>query len=312
MLAWLNRQAPRALPFGLVVGVVWQDLAALLRPGVTPLIFLLTLASFLRIEWREIVAAMARPLPVIATAVAILCVCPLVIAALSGLLPSWLAIPLVLQAAAPPIGSAPVMAVMIGLDGAFALVTTVLATALVPMTLPPLIEMLGGVRVAFDALAMGVRLAAVIGGAALLAWGIKRLMGARVQRHAAEVGGLTVVVMLLFAVAIMDGVVAMALANPWQVAGLALGGVMAAVAWGTLAALLCWRWCGGRRALTLALLTGNRNLGLVLAGLGAAAPADYLVYVAVAQLPIYLVPLAMQPLARRWGSVVASKPNSVD
>ena len=59
-------------------------------------------------------------------------------------------------------------------------------------------------------------------------------------------------------------------------------------------------WRGRRHALTLGLCSGNANLGLLLAALADRAAVELFVFVAVAQLPIYTLPVIQRPLYRRW------------
>ena len=54
---------------------------------------------------------------------------------------------------------------------------------------------------------------------------------------------------------------------------------------------------GRDRALALGCMTAQRNMGLMLAATGGALPELTLVYFAAAQLPIYLSPLMLKPLA---------------
>jgi BASS family bile acid:Na+ symporter len=203
-----------------------------------------------------------------------------------------------LQSVAPPIGSAPVMAVMAGLDGGFALVVSVAATVLAVVTLPPMLDAFAGIAVEIEPARLALRLLALIGGAVVVASLIRRLAGHRLAALAPEVGGVTVIVMVLFAIAVMDGLVATAVADPMRVIRLTLVAIVAATLWAGIACLITWRLAGPTRALTFGLLAGNRNLGLVLGALGAAAPGEFTVYLAVAQLPIYLVPAVFGALAR--------------
>jgi BASS family bile acid:Na+ symporter len=54
-----------------------------------------------------------------------------------------------------------------------------------------------------------------------------------------------------------------------------------------------------RQALTTALATGNRNLAVLVAVLGANADADLLLFLAVNQFPMYFVPVLLGPVYRR-------------
>ncbi len=62
---------------------------------------------------------------------------------------------------------------------------------------------------------------------------------------------------------------------------------------------LAFRGRGRLGALTAGLVLGNRNMALVLMA-GAAGP-DFGFYVAMAQLPIYLLPALGAPIYRRLG-----------
>lgn len=53
------------------------------------------------------------------------------------------------------------------------------------------------------------------------------------------------------------------------------------------------------RGLVIGLLAGFRNIGLVMATLGSTLPDLAWFYFAMVQFPIYLMPVILQPLARR-------------
>jgi len=65
-----------------------------------------------------------------------------------------------------------------------------------------------------------------------------------------------------------------------------------------LGALLFWP-LGLRRALTIGLTTGNRNMGLLLAVLPAGVDPDITLFFALAQVPMYVLPALSRPLVRR-------------
>jgi BASS family bile acid:Na+ symporter len=104
--------------------------------------------------------------------------------------------------------------------------------------------------------------------------------------------------LILFAIAIMDGVGEMALARPdfailtIVVAFLANAGLQA------IGALVFWH-TGKRIAFTIGHMTGNCNMGLVLAMLGSQASAEVAFFFALAQLPMYMLPSIALPIYRR-------------
>ena len=51
--------------------------------------------------------------------------------------------------------------------------------------------------------------------------------------------------------------------------------------------------------------TGQRNMGLLIAALGAATPDSTFLFFALAQFPIYLMPQLIKPLAGRFKAVAA-------
>jgi len=65
-----------------------------------------------------------------------------------------------------------------------------------------------------------------------------------------------------------------------------------------LSVLVFWR-AGIERGVVIGLLAAFRNIGLVMATLGASLPDLAWFYFAMAQFPIYLLPVLLQPLARR-------------
>ena len=65
-----------------------------------------------------------------------------------------------------------------------------------------------------------------------------------------------------------------------------------------IAAMTFWK-LGKKAAITIALVTGNTNVALVLAAIGASAQYELLVYFVVGQFPIYTLPLIMVPIYKR-------------
>ncbi len=111
--------------------------------------------------------------------------------------------------------------------------------------------------------------------------------------------GLVVILMLVFAVAVMDGVTARLVADPLYVAAL-LAIAFAVQALLQAATALGFLWLGRRTAFTLGFLAGNRNMGLLLAVLPAGLHPDIALYFALAQFPIYILPAVLKPLYGRF------------
>jgi len=302
LLGFLGRQARWALPAGVFVGIALPDLAALLRPLLTPAVIGTLTAALLRLDWERLAAALRRPALPGAIALWQLVASPLLVwlgTALVGLPPD-LRLLLVLQAAAPPIGSAAVFAMILGLDGVLAVLGTVAATLLLPLTLTPLVgRLLPEAGLDVDLAAFFVRVTLLVAAPFLLAWGLRRAAGApRLARNDDLLAGANVLLLLVFAIAVMDGVTARLLSDPLYIGGLLLTACVA-TALLHLAGFALFRRAGIAAAYGAALLSGNRNMGLMLAITAGTAGPAFSLYVGIAQIPMYFAPLALTPFVQR-------------
>jgi predicted Na+-dependent transporter len=302
LLALLSRQARWALPAGVFVGIILPQLAGLVRPLLTVAVIGTLTGALLRLDWKRFADLARRPMLPVGLASWQLLLSPLLVwfgTLLAGL-PADLRLALFLQAAAPPIGSAAVFALILGLDGVLAALATVTATLLLPLTLTPLVALLlpeAGVRV--DLLPFFLRVTLLVVVPFLLAGVIRRLAGEeRLRRGDALLGGSNVVLLVVFAIAVMDGVTVRLLEDPLRVANLLLVACVAAVAL-HLPAYLLFRRAGATAAGTAAVLSGNRNMGLMLVITAGGAGELFSLYVGIAQIPMYFAPLVLAPLLRR-------------
>lgn len=308
MLSFLGRHAGMVLALGIGAGIVFPALAHHAAPLLIPTIVLLLAIALARLDTGEILIVVRRPVMVVAIFVWLLVLAPTVLAAATLLLPlpDKLAAAIVLSAACPPVMSAIAFALMFRLDAALASVAVFGTVFLVPLTLPPIASLLLGFELQTDVPDLMVRLAflvlAALGAAALLRWAAPR---AKLVAHAEILDGIAVLMLLIFAVAIMNGVAAAIVERPTYVGLTLLAAFLANGAMQVAAAAVFWR-IGRIQALTLALASGNRNMGLLLAALGSAADFDIVLYLALGQIPVYLTPLC-RPLYRR---VLRSGPSS--
>jgi BASS family bile acid:Na+ symporter len=154
-------------------------------------------------------------------------------------------------------------------------------------------------------LGFAFKLLLLIAGSAAAAALVRRFLGREfLEREREKIDGLSVIGMLLFAIAAMDGVTAHAIADPALIAGITLLTFVIALGMMAVTTLLFLR-VGRGRALAIGLLAGNRNMGVMLTAIGFAVPDIAWLYFALGQLPIYLLPHLLKPLARR---LVPSEP----
>ena len=300
-LEWLGAHAPPILALGVFIGLAWPALAAWLRPILVPAIFVILTLSLLRLEWDAIAAHGRRPLVVAAALLWLLGVCPIVMwLAVGGSgLPAGLTAALVLKVMAPPVTAGVALALLLGLDAPLAILLSVVALAVVPATLPPGALALLGLEIDISLPQLMGRMALLVAGAGVGAFAIRRFLPPGwATARAARIDGWNVVFFVLFAVAIMDGVTATLLDRPGLVLLYAGAAFAANLGFQLLGGLAFW-WLDRRRALTIALASGNRNLALPMAVLVDSAGFDVLLYFAVGQLPIYILPVVLAPLYRR-------------
>lgn len=303
-LAWLGRQGTRAVAISIFLGLALPQLAATFKAFVAHAIFVLLLLAFLRVDPRELRGYFTRPGLVALATLWIMVVAPAMLGLLFVALGVREASPglflaLVFQASAAPIMSAPAFAALMGMDAALSLATLLTCIAVTPLTTPVFTHIFAGASFSIPPVELGVKLFLLLAGSAALAWMIRRIAGgAWVMRQKQRIDGLNVITLFVFAIAVMDGVAAMLWNRPLFVLGLIA--LTFAIALGTMAlTALLFLWAGRDRAMALGWSAANRNMGLMLAAMGGVLPDLTWLYMGLAQFPIYLLPMLLQPLVRR-------------
>ena len=290
-----------ALAGGVFAGILLPDLAALLRPALTAAVIGTLTAALLRLDWMRLREGIRRPrfaLPLIGWQLVVSPAIMWALCAVSGI-PAAVALCLTLQAAAPPIGSAAVFAMILGMDGAAAILGTVATTLLLPVSLTPLVGWLAVPGLQVDLAAFFLRVTLLVAAPFAIAAVIRGAVGTqRLARHDDLLGSLNVVLLVVFAIGVMDGVTARLLADPRTIGTLLAAACLATVVL-HLAGYAAFRWAGAHSAFSAAICSGNRNMGLMLAVTGGTAGAEFSLYVGLAQIPMYFAPLALGPFVRR-------------
>ena len=303
-LGWLGRQGTRAIAASIFLGLAVPPLAALFKPYVPEAIFVLLVLAFLRVDPDRLRRHVSQPGLVIAATTWMMLVTPALMGGvflMLGLKESapGLFVALILQASSAPLMAAPAFAALLGLDAALTLATLILTMMVTPFTAPAFVHLFAGDALTISAWSLGLKLFFLLAGSALVAALIRWLAGSpAIERERDKIDGLNVVMLFIFAVAVMDGVAVRFLTDPLFVIGLiALSFLLTAVLMASTA--LVFAATSRDRALALGLAGGTRNLGLMLAASGGLVPQETWLYFGLAQFPIYLVPLIIQPLARR-------------
>ncbi len=304
MLQRLGRIAPQAMAAGVFVGLLLPPLAELLRPLLVWAVWGLLYLAMLRIGRGDLLDRARRPAFALVLLLWMLIVTPLLMtAALSPIdIRPGLAAAMILTAASSPLFSTPSLGLMFELDGALLLIVLVATTLLVPFSLPLAAASLVGVDLGADPLELMLRLGSLVLSATVAAVGTRRWFGEdRVRLAGGGIDGGSVVLLIVFAVAVMEGVMARIRTDPADIAyvtaltfavyiGLMIVGV---VVFATMPGIR------RRGALSAGFISGTRNLALILAVLPENVDSDIPLFFAVGQFPIYIMPLVLKPVFKR-------------
>ena len=303
-LTWLGSQGMRAVAAVVFIAAAVPPLGAVLRPYVTEAILVLLCISFMRVDLVALYGHLRRP-ALVASATAWTTIGVPVIVGLithtTGLTDRapGLSLALMLQSMASPMMASPALAALMGLDATLVLVTLVTATAIVPFTASLFASLFLGGMLSISPLTLGLKLLGILAASLLAASVIRWLFGAEaIQRHKRPIDGFNIIILLIFASAIMGDVVSDLMARPIFTVSLA---ALSFAIYFTLLAVttLLFRRIGYERALALGLMVSQRNLGLMLAATAGALPATTWLYFAMTQFPIHLAPYMLTPIARR-------------
>jgi len=301
VLRRMGGRATTILPLALGVGLIFQDIAAAARPLLWPLAVALLMLALARMDWARVVELLRRPGLAIFLSLANLIVVPLIVFPLWQTLGLWpgLVTALCLSAMAPGIISAATTAGFLRLDAPLALLLTLFSNFLVPFTLPPLALWLLGFDLHISAVDLSLRLASIVLLATIGAWAIRRALADRLVENIPTLDGLSVIVLMIFAIPLMDGVVARAIAEPGKLAGFIAGAFAGMVLCNLIVTAGCLPFLPRREALTAGYCSGGRHNALLMAVLPASADPDIFLFIAAVQFPLYLMPTLLEPVYRR-------------
>lgn len=286
------------------VGLAVPALAAACKPFLGEAIVIILTLAFLRVDPADLRRHWSRPGLIAAATIWAMLIVPAVLgmAFLAFRLDQWapgLYFMLVLQMSAPGLMSSPALAALLGLDVALTLATLIVSTAIAPLTASFFTHIYLGTALA-SPLAFGIKLFLIIAGCALTAAVIRRVTGqAFIEAQHERIDGLSVLAMFMFAVAAMDGVADRLRSEPLLVLELTALAFGLALIMTAFTAVIFLR-IGRARAFAIGFITGNRNVGLMLAATGFLVPDLAWLYFAIAQFPIYLLPHLLKPLVRRF------------
>ena len=303
-LAWLGRYGTQGFALSIFLGLAFPQFSAAARPVLPITIFCFTTVVFMRVD-RSITAGLLRRPAKLAAACLWLIAAPVLLIGGAFLLVGrdaldpGLVLGLAIMGAAPPIMSSPAVAILYGFEPSLIIASVIVTTIISPIVAPFLVEVLAGAAVPLDRWVLALRLLIFIGGGMAVATMIRLWLGIdRIRAMKANLDGFGVLMYFIFAIAAMDGVTRAALDNPRLVLFM-LGCAFAVSAAGLLSAWLVMRRLPSSERFMIGYGTGQRNMGLLVAALGAGVSPTTFLYFALAQFPIYLLPWLLRGLAAR-------------
>ena len=302
-LGFLARHATKFLAIGVLTGLFLPPLAEFMRPALVPAIFVNLMLALVRLDFGDVAGFLRRPVLLLLFTGFALFVSPVLMAGMAWTigLPAGLAAGLILMAASAPITTAATFALILGLDAAFAIAVTILTHLLLPFTLPAMALWLLDLELQISLVEFMGRLAFMIGGSFTLAVVVKRwlLPPARLRHHARHIDGLLVVGLMVVAIAIMDGVTDFFFDRPGFVV-LTIAAAFIANAVLQVIGAVAFLPAGRKLAFTAGHMAGNCNMALILAVLANRAEMEVIIFFALAQLPMYMLPVIATRIYRRF------------
>lgn len=286
----------------LIAGVVYPPIAEFFRPFILYTIVIILAVAMVRLDVDRFRSYARRPAVIGAIVAVNLIAAPVFVwAVINPLgLPEGLEQGLVLFAAAPMVSSAIAIATILKLDSALTVAVLVTSYAFVPLTLPVLSLWLLGLDLGVGFWELFLRLLATVAIPAICAFVIRRWIAQPefLTRNALAIDGIGVLFIIFFCLGIVDGLQVLAIERPYYVM-LTLAATFAAnIGLQVVGAILFWKM-GRREALTIGLVTGNTNLGLVMVTLADKATPELIAVFVLGQVPMYFLPVIAFPVYRR-------------
>jgi BASS family bile acid:Na+ symporter len=313
-LEFLGRHATVVLALGVFLGIVAQPLAAVFRPFLMPAVWALLAFSMMRLDRRAFQAVLRKPSRLALVVSWMLVVTPVLMWLLVDAIGAddGLRAALILTAASVPLMSTPAIGLILGLDGALVMAVLVTTSMLIPFTLPVAALSLIGLDLGTTALDLMLSLGALLGTSALAAVIGRGVVGGhRIDARGHLLDGAAVLMLLVFAVALMDGITTRLFAEPVRM--LLLTALSFAVYIGLMiagGAVFAVLWRDRAAAMSAGLASGCRNMAIIIVVLPSDADPEIMTYFALAQFPIYIMPSLMRPVIGRALRNAAPRPIS--
>lgn len=310
----LGAHGVRIMMASLLVGLVFPPAAALIRPALPTIIFLMLIGAMLRVDLDEFRHCFTRPGMLLTGLVWMLIASPLLVVGVLELgfaayLSPALILVIVLTAGAPNINSTPSLAGMLGLNTGLALALLVFGLLAAPFTLYAMLNLVEIGERPFAPAELSLRLGAMVLGAMAAAAAVRWLIGAeRLQRNLSVLDGVNVLMLMGFGLSVMSGVTAAFIATPAHAVFVAVLAIGISVVMLLVTTVAYWPW-RGRAAATIAFGAALRNMGVIGGAIDSLLPAEAWLFIGLLQIGIFVFPALLRPVYARmqWASAPPPK-----
>jgi predicted Na+-dependent transporter len=298
LLNFIGLRGTLIMPIGVVIGLLFPILTQLTRPMAESIVIFMLIVSIYRLNPNSIKEKL-HDFKIIGVGILwLLLLMPVVTFMIGHLIgiPSGLLAVITAWSACPPLVSMPGLAILIGLDGAIALLVMIGGTLLFTISLPIILSALVGQSIGLNPLSMALELFSIVSISFLIAQGLRWSVGvtrARASEGAAD--GILVISMALFAVTIMGGLHDAWTNEPERLPLFLSVAVIMSASAQVLNAIIFQR-LNRRTGGAIALASGSRNLALLIPIASGTFAEDLWIFIAVIQIPIYFLPIISKPL----------------
>ena len=302
MLNFIGLNGTLIMPIGVVVGLLFPSLTQLTRPMAESIVIFMLIVSIYRLNPNSIKEKL-HDFKIIGIGILWLLLLMPVITFTVGYLigiPSGLLAVITAWSACPPLVSMPGLAILIGLDGAVALLVMIGGTLLFTVSLPIILSALVGQNIGLNPLSMALELFSIVSISFLIGQGLRWSVGIT-RAHASEgaADGILVISMALFAVTIMGGLHE-AWANEPERLPLFVSVAVIISASAQIFNAIIFQRLNRRTGGAIALASGSRNLALLIPIASGTFAEDLWIFIAVIQIPIYFLPIISKPLYQKF------------
>lgn len=307
---WVNSHGRVAILFGVVIGLAVPDLAHTLRPYLS--VFLVAVLSFslALADFNQVRSFAKRGTLVVGLMIFLLIIAPTLIAIETKVvlvpygLPIEIADGMILASLAPPLLAAPAIALLLGLDTVMALLVALAGHLVAPLAISILAPLLLGEDITFSEIEIMTRLALIIVPGIVIGLLARAISRATLRETSPQplFEFLLVVSLVLLAIAITDGILEMTIADPvfmmWAIPCAFLLNPLLQLVGASI-----FVRAGYQTSLTVGLLAGYRNVGLIVVALAGIGNPKLMAFLAVVTVSAFVIPILSGPVLRKVRTV---------